>query len=470
MLRPDALFFLSAACIICSSSITGVSGVPAEAPADKVYDVAVIGGGAAGTYAAVRLHDQGKSVAVIERNDYLGGGTRTYTDPATNTTIDYGVQIYVNTTIVRDFFARFNISLSSRFLISAGETRYADFRTGSLVDKYQPPTPAEQAEAFERYVEQLKRFPYLAEGYYLPDDIPADLTSPFGDFVKKYNLGATVYLIRLFSEGFGDILELPTLYVLRYFGAYAVDSIFNNAYIAPSSRNNSVLFTRALELLKPSVFLNSTVTFASRPANGPADLLLATPSGSAKIRAKKIVVAYPQVKSNFKGWDLDSNESSVFSKFQATSWHNGIMRNTGVPDNTTLQNVAPETAFNLPILPSVYFFGPSEVPGLLNAYYGTSKVVDDSTARRDILGTLDRLRNSETVPAGGQGDFVVLADNGPYALRVSVAELRRGFYKKLYGLQGRRNTFYTGAALQRHEISGIWAYTESLVANITAAL
>lgn len=41
-------------------------------------DVAIIGGGSAGTYAAVRLKDLGKSVIVIEKDVVLGGHTDTY--------------------------------------------------------------------------------------------------------------------------------------------------------------------------------------------------------------------------------------------------------------------------------------------------------------------------------------------------------------------------------------------------------
>jgi heterodisulfide reductase subunit A-like polyferredoxin len=37
-------------------------------------DVAIIGGGASGSYAAVALKDQGKSVAIIEKNNHLVGG------------------------------------------------------------------------------------------------------------------------------------------------------------------------------------------------------------------------------------------------------------------------------------------------------------------------------------------------------------------------------------------------------------
>jgi len=41
-------------------------------------DVAIIGGGSAGTYSAVRLKDMGKSVVVIEKDVVLGGHTDTY--------------------------------------------------------------------------------------------------------------------------------------------------------------------------------------------------------------------------------------------------------------------------------------------------------------------------------------------------------------------------------------------------------
>ena len=43
------------------------------------YDVCVIGGGAARTYAAIRLRDLNKTVAVVETQDRLGGHTVTYT-------------------------------------------------------------------------------------------------------------------------------------------------------------------------------------------------------------------------------------------------------------------------------------------------------------------------------------------------------------------------------------------------------
>src|SRR3954470_18383617 len=72
-------------------------------------DIAVIGGGATGTYAAIKLGDLGKSVVLVEKAGRLGGHTETYTDPATGTTVNYGVSAYFNNSIVTDFFARFNV-------------------------------------------------------------------------------------------------------------------------------------------------------------------------------------------------------------------------------------------------------------------------------------------------------------------------------------------------------------------------
>lgn len=70
-------------------------------------DIAIIGGGSAGTYSAINLRDKGKSVIVVEKKDRIGGNTETYIDPATRIPIDIGVEIWHNISIVRDYFKRF---------------------------------------------------------------------------------------------------------------------------------------------------------------------------------------------------------------------------------------------------------------------------------------------------------------------------------------------------------------------------
>ena len=80
------------------------------APEDVIFrDVAVIGGGASGCYAAVRVKDAGKSVVVIETKNHLGGHVDTYNNPRTGAAIDYGALAYLDLPGVKQFFARFQI-------------------------------------------------------------------------------------------------------------------------------------------------------------------------------------------------------------------------------------------------------------------------------------------------------------------------------------------------------------------------
>lgn len=67
-------------------------------------DVCIIGGGLAGTYAAVRLQEMNQSVAVVEKTGRLGGHTDTYVDPGTNVPIEYGVVFFDNITVVHNYF------------------------------------------------------------------------------------------------------------------------------------------------------------------------------------------------------------------------------------------------------------------------------------------------------------------------------------------------------------------------------
>ena len=447
------------------------SGAVATFPVTHTYDVAIIGGGASGSYAAARLHDQGKSIALIERNDYLGGHTETYIDPSTKTPIDIGVVIFKETTIVRNFFDRFHIPLTTADLSVPGTTNYIDFRTGKPVLGAVPTsTPAEQAAAFEKYKAQLSKHPYLTSGYHLPNPIPPDLLIPFGLFVEKYNLAALIPIISLFTEGFGDLLNVPSLYILSYIDAELLNYIFANKFLTTAAHDNNLLYSAVQNLLGHSVFLNTHVSSVSRNATDPAILQLSGPSGTTLIRAKRILVAFPQLLSNFAGWDLDSREHSIFSRFNATGWYTGLLRHSGILNNLTLQNAASEPGFHLPVLPGVYNFYPSPVPGLLNVKYGTIAAQPLSEIKSAILATLDKLRAAGAIPKGGKTELPVLRSHTPYELRVSVSDIRAGFYDRLYQLQGYRDTFYTGAAFQRHQSALIWAYTDGLLENITRGL
>jgi phytoene dehydrogenase-like protein len=118
-----------------------------------VRDVAVIGGGSSGTYAAINLRKMGKSVVVVEKEDVLGGHTNTYTDPTTAVTVDYGVQAFLNSSITLDYFAHFNIPLV-KYTGSNVQIRPADFSTGQ-------PVVFNPSQDLTQWAQQLAKYPWL---------------------------------------------------------------------------------------------------------------------------------------------------------------------------------------------------------------------------------------------------------------------------------------------------------------------
>jgi len=144
----------SVAASLGSSGPASARGTDADLTGAPVIrrDVCVIGGGSAGTYAALRLGDLGRSVVVVEAKDRLGGHTETYHDPVTGGTVDIGVIVFEDDPRVRSHFGRFGLELVPLGGFGA-RTSYVDFRTGRPVD-YTPPVPA----ALPAYLELISRY------------------------------------------------------------------------------------------------------------------------------------------------------------------------------------------------------------------------------------------------------------------------------------------------------------------------
>lgn len=174
-------------------------------------DVAVIGGGAAGTYSAISLKHKGKSVIVVEKQDRLGGNVQTYIDPETDTPIDYGVTRFHNLSVVQVFFKRFNMSLT-RVLLDV-PSKYYDFRTGEAVHRTFNPSPDEVSQALAAYVPQHSKYPGLRNGAFLPSPVPEELYMPFEQLINKYD---SKQRFRLCTPQW-SVVSYP-LQWLKYFG------------------------------------------------------------------------------------------------------------------------------------------------------------------------------------------------------------------------------------------------------------
>src|SRR5205085_2560514 len=130
-------------------------------------------------------------------------------------------------------------------------------------------------------------------GYDLPDPVPTELLQPWGDFVAAHDLGSLAQLAYSFGQGFNDIMRLPSLYVLKYFGTGVVTGILENSFLTTARRDNSELYEKAGAFLGPDVLLNSTVTAADRDGAGCVVLRVDTPQGPRTIRAGKLLVTLP---------------------------------------------------------------------------------------------------------------------------------------------------------------------------------
>ncbi|KAL8717330.1 MAG: hypothetical protein Q9225_005422 [Loekoesia sp. 1 TL-2023] len=413
-------------------------------------DVCIIGGGASGTYTAIGLRDKGKSVAVIEAQSVLGGHTNTYTDPATSAKVDYGVVVYGNTSTVTSFFRRFNIPLIKGTVgpSTAAVKYYVDFRTGKNITGY---APADPTAAFGAYAAQLAKYPFLnTPGWNLPDPVPSELLIPFGDFVKRYKIDDAVSTISGYAQGFGDLLSIPTLYVLKYFSSNGAQT--NSLMTA--RHDNSELYEKARVELGGDVFFNSTVIATDRHKNG-VKIIAKTPGGIISISAKKLVISIPPLLSNLKGFDLSLTERDLFGQFLHGTYCTGLLRNTGIPDNVVVTGVGEDTPYNLP-------------PGLKDFKFGAATALSDSAVKASIVSAILKLKAAGTISTASTPDFVAYKSHTPYAMRVSADAIKAGFYKNLTTLQGQKHTWWTGAAFDKHSSADLWAFTAGLLPAIAA--
>lgn len=94
--------------------------------------------------------------------------------------------------------------------------------------------------------------------------------------------------------------------------------------------------------------------------------------------------------------------------------------------------------------------------------------LDLDGAQELVLDGFDKLVKSGVLPAtnGSSLEFAAFDTHGAMHLRVSADELKAGFIQDLYALQGRRSTWYTGAAWTAQFTTILWAYNDILLPKI----
>ncbi|KAK8079424.1 hypothetical protein PG997_007242 [Apiospora hydei] len=426
-------------------------------------DVVVVGGGSGGTYAAVGIAAQGKSVAVIEIENRLGGNVATYTDPGTNQTTDYGVILYSNTSTARNYFAHLGVPIGPyEGYFPNGSTKYLDYTNGNELPY---PVVGNVTAAQEIYLQQMQRYGDLfsAPGYFLPDPVPEDLLLPWGEWLEKYNATAMAY--QVFYEQAGNALELPTLYIMKYFSVVT----FTTGRLYTVNRGNQIIYNTAYDKLggAANVLLESHIQRVTRSEQG-VELAVKRPCGVQTVRAKKLVIAIRPRHADLAPWlDLRPDEARLTRQFAHINTWTCILNGTGLPLDTGYQLVDPTREAGIPPLPETLGISQSGIADVEARAFWWSTAADITPAKAAslLLRTAYFVQGAQNVssPAGQRPTVNGLLAHAPYLLHVSSDAVAAGFYRELNGLQGRHSTFWTGSAWESESSEAIWRFTEQIM-------
>ncbi|KAK2040597.1 flavin-containing superfamily amine oxidase [Colletotrichum somersetense] len=427
-------------------------------------DVCIIGGGSSGSYAAVRLQQLGKSVALIEKAGRLGGHTNTYVDAATGKTFDYGTQNFVNTTEVFNYFHSLGVPLAP----------FAPQRKAVAVDMARErPGPAwpivsanDTAAALARYKVQLAKYPDdLFRGYHLPDPVPEDLLLPWGDFLQKYDLGALAYDGWMRFQGMGNVLAQPTLYIMKLFNPMQVRAREEGTKVYEANDDLQTLWNAAQAFLGDSAVTSAEITRIDRQDDS-VTVSLTTPSGPKTCHASKLLITIPPTLDNLKPFlDLSEEETQVFGQLNNSYYYNAVISRSGFPAGTSVYSYDSESQYNIPAMPGVYYFTTETVADLWSTQYTSPYYQSLETVKAKILEQVHQARRALGLPDDGQGnggepEIMASNNHSPFGLTVSTDAIRSGFYKRYTALQSQRNTFWTGHSWSSGSSSTIWDFTE----------
>ncbi|KAE8381906.1 hypothetical protein BDV26DRAFT_278507 [Aspergillus bertholletiae] len=420
-------------------------------------DVTIIGGGASGAYAAIQLHDLGKSVALIDRKSILGGHTNTYVDPTTNQTIDYGVHQWNDLDVVTEFFERLDVPYTKAFVPSPGDIISFDFNRGKLSNESIIET------SVNAYAEVVDKYDYLQYDTQLPDPVPQDIYRPFGDIVKKYGLEGFVNNL---WNGQGDILTMPALYFFKDVGPAVVESMRTN-FVYTVNHNNYEIYGNALAILgQDNVFLSTAVSHMQR-LNDSVRICVESPTGQRLIHSKKLLSTIPPLLHNLHRYDLSEDEKSVFGQFRAVGYYVSLVRIPGLPSSSFMyKNIASDTVYGQPRLPAIYRITLTEAPELYIVEYGSLIPLTDQAVQNGVLRSVETLRRKVGGKLDLKTEIVAYDSHTPYHVHVSSEAIQDGFYRRLYALQGHRNTFYSGAAFHAHDSGLLWRFTKGIIRNL----
>ncbi|KAG2418084.1 hypothetical protein HFD88_001184 [Aspergillus terreus] len=319
---------------------------------------------------------------------------------------------------------------------------YADFQTGAQVT-------VNSSSNYTAYIRRLQKYPYLEYSWDQPDPVPEDLLLLFSEFLGKYGLEDVGHNVYYGAQGVSNVLDQLTVNVFKIFDGSFIDALHGGD--VKGLHTNGEIYTRAAARLWADVLFSSQVVAASRPANGTGvRLVVQTPTGHKLIMASKLLVSIPALLENMQPFDLTEQERELFSRWKFSGYYTLLVNNPGLPSGYRFRNANAETMANIPSLPAPYQVTETQIPGIFYIWYGSQYAMQDAAVKADVV------------------EVVAFNSHTPFKLVVDAEAIGGGFYGEVAGLQGYRNTWYTGAAVISHSSAILWNFTEALLPEMIA--
>lgn len=480
------LLLVLASVALCAAKFNGV----------QRCDVGIIGGGAAGSAAAVFLKDRNKTVCLFERDSTLGGHCDTFNITGAPAGAPYwhdlGVSVYTNTTFMNasgfgqwklgtdKYFARFlpaSAIVPIDFSDSTASTPVfpADLQHGLPLPN-PPPTPAEQA-AIGAAVTRLAtivatRYPWLSQAGFYPDPIPAELLGTFSAFIRDNDLTpleGTLFAQLLFNGGMGSFDKLTALYALQnlHLGIIALFQPTKGGIVIQGGCGR--LYDAIRAYLGSSVYLNSQVIVAARPlqgASGPITIVVRNVSDPRDVdtfQVGSLIVAIPQTIENLVKIGLDFEEYSAFAAVDTRDYF-AIEFNVAGPlaANGSFQvaNRDVVNANTLPTPPTLLSVQRDLPYGPANGWASSDNYITDAAMLAVVNDRLSKMPASYLTSVSVTR-FIrhVFQPHFP----VSALAASPNPYNTIASLQGRRNTYYIGALMSFAETAKVLETTYRLI-------
>lgn len=442
-------------------------------------DVAVVGGGAAGTYAAVRLReDLNTSVVLIEPKSHLGGSVSTYLVPETNTTLEFGVQTYLRYGPAEDFFTRFGIAVQP-FTSRRLNPVMIDIETGEELKDYIAPSINATNEAFARWLALVSKYEAILEpGYWnfpQPKDIPSDLLTPFEEFSKIHQLDAAVPRIMTISGiGTGGIGTLLTFHIMQAFGPSITRNMLSSQFFIPSG-SNSLIYSRALTLLGPSALLSSTILSVKRYPH-TSTLLIQQGSKHTTIHAKRILYTAPPSLPNLAPFHLAPQEQEIFAQLPVGGEFIGVARIPCLKENSTYtyipSSAVPDKHLKLKDYPFTLRFDSTGPAGLslFRVLFSAEFTLSVERFKTIVAESLEKLNEAGSVQDKCTVEFKAVSDHTRPQWEMSREQMERGFVQRLIGMQGRGGMWWAGYVWGAPYSSVIWANVDVVLGGLVGGL